>query len=95
MPIADVRDFTEVQNRLNDILNEGDTEGRIRNIRTLFVETLDWHYSDRLISLNNARNHNLPSDAHLVASRDCISAVYVPLTDMPFWINAMQLPILT
>ena len=79
MPIANERDFTEVQNRLNDILNEGDTERRIRNIRTLFIETLDWQYSDGLVALHNGRDDNLPSDAHLVASRDGISAVYVPL----------------
>ena len=54
---------------------------RIRTIRTLFIESLDWKYSDRLIPLNNTRNHNLHSDAHLVASRDGISAIYVPLTD--------------
>ena len=32
-------------------------------------------------TLHNARNENLPSDAHLIASRDGASAVYIPLTD--------------
>ena len=81
MPIVDVRDFTEVQNRLNDILNEGDTERRIRNIRTLFIETLDWQYADGLIPLHNARDGTLPSDARLIASRDGTSVVYIPLTN--------------
>ena len=81
MPIANERDFTEVQNRLNDILNEGDAERRIRTIRTLFIETLDWQYADGLIPLHNARDGTLPSDARLIASRDGTSAVYIPLTN--------------
>ena len=81
MPIANVRDAVEVENRLDDILDEDDAERRVGHIRTLFVETLDWQYADGLISLHNARNDNLPSDAHLIASRDGTSAVYIPLTD--------------
>ena len=81
MPIANVRDAVEVEKRLDDILDADDAERCVRHIRTLFVETLDWQYADGLISLHNARNDNLPSDAHLIASRDGASAVYIPLTD--------------
>ena len=81
MPIANVRDAVEVEERLYDILDEDDAEIRVGHIRTLFVETLDWQYADGLIPLHNARNEDLPSDAHLIASRDGTSAVYIPLTD--------------
>ena len=81
MPIANVRDAVEVEKRLDDILDEDDAERRVGHIRTLFVETLDWQYAYGLISLHNARNDNLPSDANLIASRDGASAVYIPLTD--------------
>ena len=81
MPIANVRDAVEVEKRLKDILEEDDAERRVGHIRALFVETLDWQYADGLISLHNARNEELPSDAHLIASRDGTSAVYIPLTD--------------
>ena len=81
MPIANVRDAVEVEERLYDILDEDDAEIRVGHIRTLFVETLDWRYADGLIPLHNARNEDLPSDAHLIASRDGTSAVYIPLTD--------------
>ena len=81
MPIANVRDAVEVEKRLDDILDEDDAERRVGHIRALFVETLDWQYADGLISLHNARNEELPSDAHLIASRDGTSAVYIPLTD--------------
>ena len=81
MPIANVRDAVEVERRLDDILDEDEGERRVGHIRTLFVETLDWQYADGLIPLHNARNENLPSDAHLIASRDGASAVYIPLTD--------------
>ena len=80
MPIANVIDAVEVEKRLDDILDKDDAERRVGHIRTLFVETLDWQYVDGLISLHNARNDNLPSDAHLIASRDGTSAVYIPLT---------------
>ena len=49
MPIANVRDAVEVEKRLDDILDEDDAERRVRHIRTLFVETLDWQYADGLI----------------------------------------------
>ena len=79
MPIANVRDAFEVGEKLDDILEEGDVEKRIGNIRSLFVETLDWQYAEGLIPLHSARNDNLPSDARMVAARDGTNAVYIPL----------------
>ncbi len=81
MPIANVRDAFEVGDRLDDILDEGDVERRTGNVRALFVETLDWQYTDGLVALHNSRDDNLPSDARLIASRDGTSAVYVALTN--------------
>ena len=81
MPIANVRDAVEVEERLYDILGEYDAEKRVSHIRALFVETLDWQYADLLIPLHNVRNEDLPSDAHLIASRENTRAVYIPLTN--------------
>ena len=82
MPIANVRDAFEVGDRLDDILTEGNEERRIGHIRSLFVESLDWQYADGLIPLQAARGGRIPSDAHLVASRDGTSVVYVALTNV-------------
>ena len=80
MPIVNTKDAGEVRDDLAKILRAGDAEARVGNIRSLFVETLDWQYADGLIPLHGVRNDNLPSDARLIASRDGTSAVYIPLT---------------
>ena len=81
MPIANVKDAVEVEERLKDILDEDEIEVRVGHIRTLFVETLDWQYADGFVPLHNTRKEDLPSDAHLIASRDGTSVVYIPLTN--------------
>ena len=81
MPIVNTKDASEVRDELAKILRAGDAKERVGNIRSLFVETLDWQYADGLIPLHSARNDNLPSDARLIASRDGTSAVYVALTN--------------
>ncbi len=81
MPIVNTTDAGEVRDELAKILRAGDAKERVGNIRSLFVETLDWQYADGLIPLHSARNDNLPSDARLIASRDGTSAVYVALTN--------------
>ena len=78
MPIANIQDAREVEGSLRDILAASSADAASASIRTLFVETLDFDYADRLVPLNGA-DPNLPSDARLVARRDGISALHVPL----------------
>ena len=80
MPIANVQDAREVERSLQAILSAPDADTAAQAIRTLFVETLDFDYADRLVPLNGA-DPNLPSDARLLARRDGVSALYVPLRD--------------
>ena len=80
MPIANIQDAREVEGSLRDILAASSADAASASIRTLFVETLDFDYADRLVPLNGA-DPNLPPDARLVAQHDGISALYVPLDD--------------
>ncbi len=79
MPIANVQDAREVERSLGEILAAPDADAAARAIRTLFVETLDFDYADRLVPLQ-AGDVALPADARLLARRDGVSALYVPLT---------------
>ena len=79
MAIANVHDAQEVEQSLQSILTAPDTNGRVQAIRSLFVEVLDYDYSDQRVSLGSAGNSQLPEEAHIVARRDGVSAVYVPL----------------
>lgn len=81
MPIANIDDAPEVEERLNNILDARDDDSRATAMRLLLTETLDWDYADRLIALGSARSDDLRRDARLIASRDGFSAVYIPLTD--------------
>ena len=78
MPIANVNDAIEVRAKLADLLNANSIDRRVDAVRALFIETLDWQYSDGLIPLHRAQDDKLPLDARLIASRDGISAVYIP-----------------
>ena len=80
MPIANIQDAREVEGSLRNILAASSADAASASIRTLFVETLDFDYADRLVPLNGA-DSNLPSDARLLARRDGIGVLYVPLDD--------------
>ena len=79
MPIANIQDAQEVERSLQSILAAPDTNARIQAVRTLFVEILDYDYTDQRVSLGATGNDQLPSEAYIVARRDGVSAVYVPL----------------
>ena len=79
MPIANIQDAQEVERSLQAILTVPDIEARTQAIRVLFVETLDYKYADQRVSLQPAGNTQLPDEAYIVAQRDGVSAVYVPL----------------
>ena len=78
MPIANIQDAREVERSLRGILSAPDADGAPQAVRTLFVEPLDFDYADLRVPLNGA-DANLPSDARLLARRDGVSALYIPL----------------
>ena len=78
MPIANIQDAREVERSLRDILSAPDADGAAQAIRTLFVETLDYDYADLRVTLKGA-DPNLPPDARLLARRDGVSTLYIPL----------------
>jgi hypothetical protein len=79
MPITSVQDTRDVEQALEDILHESDTQARIRHIRYLLEEKLDFERADQLVSLATANNVQLPSDAHLVGRRAGVTVAYIPL----------------
>ena len=81
MPIANIQDAQEVEHSLQAVLTSPDIEARTQAIRALFVEILDYDYADQRVSLGSATNDQLPNEAHIVARRDGVSAVYVPLDE--------------
>ena len=79
MPIVSIQDAQEVEHSFQTILSAPEINARLQAIRTLFVETLDFDLADQQISLNSAGNDQLPDEAHIVARRDGVSLVYIPL----------------
>ena len=67
MPIAGVQGTRDVEQALNSILHEADNQARIRHIRYLFAEKLNFDPADQLVSLAPANNDQLSADAHLLA----------------------------
>ena len=51
MPIANTQDAKEVENDLQTIFDASSVNERLRAIRTLLVETLDYEGEDRPVSL--------------------------------------------
>ena len=62
MPIANIQDAREVERGLQTIFDASNPDDRARAIRTLFVETPDFHHVDRLVPLGVANDPDLPSD---------------------------------
>ena len=79
MPIADIQDTTDVERKLQEILSSADIARRLQAIRELFVGILDYDNADQLVSLESARNPQLPKDAYLAARRDAVTVAYIPL----------------
>ena len=79
MPIANIQDAHEVERGLQTILIAHDADGRAREIRKLFVETLDFDHADVLVTLGAAKDPNLPPDARLLARRGGFSVLYISL----------------
>ena len=80
MPIANINDAQDVRDCLGNVLRAADVDQRIVAMRRLFVEVLDYEPDNRIIALDAVSGSGLPRDAHLVARRDGVSAVYAPLS---------------
>ena len=78
MPIANVNDAIEVLKGLDDILCEESADKRVCDIRALFTEVLDWRRAEGTVPMRDV-HEDLPADVRLIANRDGISAVYLPL----------------
>lgn len=81
MAIRNDGDAREVQDALGAILGAGSEDERAREIQRLFVETLDFEVviEGRRIPLGGAGHDALPVDARRLASRDGVSAIYIPI----------------
>ena len=80
MPVIDRQDASDVEQHIARIFGAGSTEERIREIRRLFVEKLDFEQSSGVVSLEDARaSVELPAAAHQVASLQEAHVVYVHL----------------
>ena len=63
MPIANIQDAHEVERGLQTVLTAPDADGRAREIRELFVETLDFDHADLLVALGAANDPNRMASA--------------------------------
>ena len=79
MPVTSVQDTRDVEQTLNNILGEADNQIRIRHIRYLLEEKLDFEGADQLVSLTPANSDQLPTDAHIVGRRSGVTVAYIPL----------------
>ena len=83
MPIINPQDAREVDEKIDEIFDEGSTTDRLERIRELFVGLLDFqgtfNYS---VGLSGARGDvKLPAEAHLVARLDDVQVVYVDMSE--------------
>jgi hypothetical protein len=60
MPITSVQDTRDVEQTFNNILGEADNQIRLRHIRYLLEEKLDFERADQLVSLAPANNASFP-----------------------------------
>ena len=81
LAIRNVGDAREVEDALGAILGAESEEDRAREIRRMFVETLNFEVvtEGERIPLDWARHDALPADARRLASRDGMSAIYIPI----------------
>lgn len=93
MPIQDIKDATDVQTRIRALFDARDSEGRLTQLRRLFVEILDFrNIGVREVPLYpTSRYIRLPAVAHLVANLDEVTVAYVDLTGTDSPTNRVRL----
>ena len=80
MPIINQNDVAEVEQCVRRIFDADSTDSRMREIRGLFVELLDFDPADGEVGLQSAPNNvELPATATRVASLEGTNVVYIPL----------------
>ena len=80
MPVINTQDASDVEQHIDRIFRSNSPEERIRDIRRLFVETLDFEQSSGVVSLEDAPARvDLPAAAHQIASLEEAHVVYVHL----------------
>ena len=80
MPVINTQDASDVEQHIDRIFRSNSPEERIRDIRRLFVETLDFEQSSGVVSLEDAPGRvELPAAAHQIATLEETRVVYVHL----------------
>ena len=80
MPVINTQDASDVEQHIDRIFRSNSPEERIRDIRRLFVETLDFEQSSGIVSLEDApAKVDLPAAAHQIAALEDAHVVYVHL----------------
>ena len=80
MPVINTQDASDVEQHIDRIFKSNSPEERIREIRRLFVETLDFEQSSGVVSLEDAPTRvELPDTAHEIAALEDAHVVYVHL----------------
>ena len=80
MPVINRQDASDVEQHIARIFSSNSPEERVREIRRLFVEKLDFEQSSGVVSLGDApASVELPDEAHQVASLQEAHVVYVHL----------------
>ena len=80
MPVINKQDASDVEQHIDRIFRADSPEDRVREIRRLFVETLDFEQSSGVVSLEDApASVDLPAAAHQIAALEEAHVVYVHL----------------
>ena len=80
MPVINRQDASDVEQHIDRIFRADSPEERVRQIRRLFVEKLDFEQSSGVVSLIDApASVDLPAEAHRIATLEEARVVYVHL----------------
>ena len=80
MPVINRQDASDVEQHIDRIFRADSPEERVRQIRRLFVEKLDFEQSSGVVSLIDAPARvDLPAEAHRIAELEEARVVYVHL----------------
>ena len=91
MPILDVNDAREVHENIDSIFAAESPDARVRALRQLFSETLDFHQQSGAVSLAGApANVRLPEVARRIAGLEGVQVVYVDLSEADLDTNRIR-----
>ena len=91
MPIRDLQDATDVDQRIGRVFAAHTTRNRTQALRRLFVNTLDFNQASGEISLTGqSSNVELPGSAHRVASLEGVHVIYIDLDETQIPTNRVR-----